>query len=108
MDKQARKAIIQSIIEKAGGQTALARLLQPYHPNIRQQHVEKWLRYGYRIPGEYCPTIEAVTGISKEALRPDIYAERSLSRPIRPQPPERREGGRRGRRQREPPLLRIR
>ncbi|MBK7542800.1 MAG: helix-turn-helix domain-containing protein [Candidatus Competibacteraceae bacterium] len=92
MDKQARKAIIQSIIEKAGGQTALARLLQPYHPNIRQQHVEKWLRYGYRIPGEYCPTIEAVTGISKEALRPDIYAERSLSRPIRPQPPERREG----------------
>ena len=84
MDKQARKAIIQSIIEKAGGQTALARLLQPYHPNIRQQHIEKWFRYGYRIPGEYCQAIEAATGIKKEFLRPDIYESRSAR--SRPQP----------------------
>ncbi|MBK8896774.1 MAG: helix-turn-helix domain-containing protein [Candidatus Competibacteraceae bacterium] len=67
--------------------------MQPYHPNIRQQHVEKWLGYGYRIPGEYCPTIEAVTGISKEALRPDIYAERPPSRPIRPNRPSGGRGG---------------
>lgn len=81
MEKHALREIVRLVIQKAGGQTALARLLQPYHPNLRQQHIEKWLRYGYRIPGEYCPAIQIVTGVNVKTLRPDIFGPNPHSAP---------------------------
>jgi DNA-binding transcriptional regulator YdaS (Cro superfamily) len=63
---------IEEAVRIAGGQTALANALRVKHPNIRQQHVWKWLR-AKRVSAEVVLAIEAATGVSRHELRPDIY-----------------------------------
>ncbi|MBZ4194177.1 MAG: helix-turn-helix domain-containing protein [Candidatus Contendobacter sp.] len=63
---------IAQAVQRAGGQVALANALHSRHPNVKQQHVWKWLRAG-RVPAEYVLAVEAATGISRHELRPDIY-----------------------------------
>ena len=61
-------------IEKAGGQAALARVLarQTGRP-IRQGHVWAWINRSGRVPPELVLPIESATGVSRHALRPDLY-----------------------------------
>lgn len=49
---------------KVGGESALARAL-----GIKVQSVQKWKK----IPAERVVAVEAVTGISREKLRPDLF-----------------------------------
>lgn len=66
--------------EKVGGQSALARLLSTYTgPDGKQaprpvspQGVGDWCRRG-NVPPTRVLAIEAVTGISRHLLRPDLY-----------------------------------
>lgn len=58
---------IESAIAAVGGIKALARLL-----DIRYQAVQQWVRRG-RPPAERCLEIERVSGVSRYALRPDVY-----------------------------------
>jgi DNA-binding transcriptional regulator YdaS (Cro superfamily) len=51
-------------IEKAGGYSALARQL-----GIAYQSIQGW----EKIPAERVVQIEAVTGIPRQELRPDLY-----------------------------------
>ncbi|MDT4842936.1 putative antitoxin of bacterial toxin-antitoxin system, YdaS/YdaT [compost metagenome] len=53
----------------AGGQSALARALK-----IKPQAVQNWCAVG-RIPAERVLSVEAVTGISRHELRPDLYPD---------------------------------
>ena len=55
-------------IEKLGSQGAMARLL-----GISQPAVWKWVNSGKPLPPEHVLAVEAATGISRHALRPDIY-----------------------------------
>jgi TorA maturation chaperone TorD len=55
---------LQLAIENAGGVAALARLL-----GIAQPSVSNWTR----IPAERVITIESLTGVSRDLLRPDLY-----------------------------------
>lgn len=63
------EALKQAIAE-AGGQTALARLL-----NVDQAHVWYWLHKAKRIPVERAIQIEQATGgkVTRHDLRPDIF-----------------------------------
>jgi TorA maturation chaperone TorD len=57
---------LDEAIRVAGGIGALARKL-----GISQPSVSNWAR----VPAERVPSVEAVTGVSRAVLRPDLYAE---------------------------------
>jgi DNA-binding transcriptional regulator YdaS (Cro superfamily) len=64
-------------VEKAGSQAALARIC-----GVSQPAVWKWAHSAKRLPPEHVLTVEAATGVSRHALRPDIYP---LPSPLCPQ-----------------------
>ncbi|MEZ0495425.1 transcriptional regulator [Sphingomonas sp. IW22] len=69
MDAESTQVVaLRSAVERAGGQTALSRLL-----SVTQQAVSKWLRNGKPLPAEHVLAVEAATGVSRHDLRPDIY-----------------------------------
>lgn len=58
---------IQTAINTAGGAQALAELIA-----VPAQSVYFWRSGARRVPAEYCPAIERVTGVRCEDLRPDV------------------------------------
>lgn len=74
---------LQRAIERADGQTKLAIELTkrchsagllPKSRKISQSHVHTWVTRNKKgLPAEYCPFVEAITGVPKEALRSDVY-----------------------------------
>jgi DNA-binding transcriptional regulator YdaS (Cro superfamily) len=59
---------LKRAVDQAGGQSATARIC-----NVSQTAVWKWLQSGKRLPAEYVIGMERLTGVSRHALRPDIY-----------------------------------
>ncbi|MGL4322792.1 MAG: Cro/CI family transcriptional regulator [Beijerinckiaceae bacterium] len=55
---------LQEAIEKAGGVSALARAI-----GVAQPSISNW----DRVPAERVPVVEAVTGVPREILRPDLF-----------------------------------
>jgi DNA-binding transcriptional regulator YdaS (Cro superfamily) len=55
---------LRAAIDKAGGLRALARAL-----GISQTSLAEWRR----VPADRLVQVEAVTGIPRETLRPDLY-----------------------------------
>jgi len=64
---QPPEAALLHAVAQAGGQTALARKLK-----IKPQAVHQWVLAG-RVPPLRALAVEAATGVSRKALRPDIY-----------------------------------
>jgi DNA-binding transcriptional regulator YdaS (Cro superfamily) len=62
-----QQAAVIHAVDRAGGQSSLAREL-----GIRPQAVQKWCASG-RVPPLRVLAVEAATGVSRKALRPDIY-----------------------------------
>jgi TorA maturation chaperone TorD len=60
---------LQEAIRAAGGVTELARRI-----GISQPSVSNWLR----VPAERVLTVEAVTGVARAILRPDLYDENNI------------------------------
>lgn len=58
-------------IAKAGGNTALMRLLNERGHEIKTQATIGQWRHN-RVPSDYCPDIEELTGVTCEELRPDV------------------------------------
>lgn len=73
LNEEYMKNIVDEIIEKAGGQAELSRLLKiPFHI------VHSWSRRG-RISQAYVVQIEELFGIPREKIRPDLkYLFRKL------------------------------
>ena len=61
-------AALELAIERAGGQTALARAI-----GKSQGHVWHWVKVAKRAPAEAVLAIETATGVSRSELRPDVY-----------------------------------
>lgn len=59
-------AIVRAV-DKVGGQSALAKILK-----ISPQAVQKWCARG-SVPALRVLAVEAASGVSRKALRPDIY-----------------------------------
>ena len=66
--------IVERAIELAGGQKILARAC-----GVKQQSVNEWKLRG-RIPEGRLSQVEAVTGIPRWQLRPDLYEVKTDSR----------------------------
>ena len=60
-------AALLHAVAQAGGQTALARKLK-----VKPQAVHQWVTAG-RVPPLRALAVEAATGVSRKALRPDLY-----------------------------------
>lgn len=58
---------IQEAVNKAGGQSELARKI-----GVTRGYVHKMLKSGH-VPSEQVRAIEAATGVSRQKLRPDLY-----------------------------------
>lgn len=65
-----REQGLQKAIDAAGGVGALARGL-----GIRQPSVSSWMK----VPADRVLAIEAMTGVGREELRPDLYAQTDCS-----------------------------
>jgi len=59
---------LAAAVRVAGSQSAFGRLI-----GRRQSTVRDWLRLGKPLPGEYVLDVERQTGVSRHALRPDLY-----------------------------------
>ena len=59
---------LMAAVDKAGSQSALARLV-----GCSNTAVWKWVQSSKRMPAEFVLKAEAATGVSRHALRPDIY-----------------------------------
>jgi DNA-binding transcriptional regulator YdaS (Cro superfamily) len=57
---------LNEAIEKAGGQTKLARRLGKY-----PQLIQSWEKHG--LPAKWAIPVEEATGVPRHKLRPDIY-----------------------------------
>lgn len=61
-----QRAALESAITAAGGITQLAKSL-----GVKSRGVVHSWRLN-RVPAEYCPLIEKITGVQCEQLRPDV------------------------------------
>jgi DNA-binding transcriptional regulator YdaS (Cro superfamily) len=62
---------LQRAIDVAGGKTSLMRQLNERGRAITSHNtIAQWLKN--RTPSDYCPDIEALTGVRCEDLRPDV------------------------------------
>lgn len=65
---------LEKAIERAGGQSALARTVSDVSgDNIRQGHVGQWRNSKRGVPAQYVHIIERHYGIPAEELRPDAW-----------------------------------
>jgi DNA-binding transcriptional regulator YdaS (Cro superfamily) len=56
--------------EAAKGSSRLAQLLTARGRKVSKASISRWKKE--RVPAEYCPDIEALTGVKCEELRPDV------------------------------------
>ena len=65
---------LAAAIEKADGMAGLASKLRDRKTGepVSGARVWNWINRDFRAPAEFCPDIEEVTGITCEALRPDV------------------------------------
>lgn len=67
----AAKTPLERAIDAVEGPTALARLLNERGHDIKgHSTIYQWKLN--RVPADYCPDIEAITGVRCEELRPDV------------------------------------
>lgn len=59
---------INKVLAKAGGVTAVARILGA---PVKRQNVEYWAKVG-EMPAEHCPALELALGIPCDRIRPDL------------------------------------
>ena len=73
MDQHQRFVAHQALaraVSLVGSQSRFERLT-----GVKQQNTSNWLRRKGVLPGEYVLAVEAVTGISRHELRPDLYPD---------------------------------
>jgi DNA-binding transcriptional regulator YdaS (Cro superfamily) len=68
--------VIVRVFETAGGPVSLSRKLSETGRKITSQAVSQWRR----VPAERALEVEALTGISRHELRPDVYGPAPLQR----------------------------
>jgi DNA-binding transcriptional regulator YdaS (Cro superfamily) len=61
------QTIVERVIRAGGGSTAVSRVV-----GVTRQAVEDWCR----IPAQHVLALEELTGISRHAMRPDVFGAR--------------------------------
>ncbi len=78
---------LRDAVARIGSQSAAGRLL-----GVTQQAVSGWIKERKHLPAEHVLAVEAGSGVSRHALRPDLYPVGDSSDP--PLPAGRTEGSR--------------
>lgn len=74
MSQKSQIAALKRAVDLTSGQSALAKALaERTNKPVRQGHIWAWLNRSKEVPAEYVLHIEAVSGVSRHDLRPDIY-----------------------------------
>lgn len=68
--------LARDVVARVGSQAALADIV-----GVRQQSVSEWCIKSKPIPPQHVLKVEAATGISRHALRPDIYPRDAATSP---------------------------
>jgi DNA-binding transcriptional regulator YdaS (Cro superfamily) len=71
------KSPIERACDAVGGQVELAKAM-----NVTPQAINQWVTHN-RIPANRVIEIERLTGVSRHALRPDVFGEEGV-KPRRP------------------------
>ncbi|WP_132910251.1 YdaS family helix-turn-helix protein [Sphingomonas sp. BK235] len=75
MDDATPQEALREAVERAGGQSATARLV-----GVSQTAVWKWITEAKVLPAEHVLAVERATGVSRHLLRPDIYPLEEVGR----------------------------
>lgn len=67
------QAAFEQAVSKADGQSCLSRKLKERGIEFSQQLIWHHLRVKRRCPAELVLAVEAITGVSRYALRPDVF-----------------------------------
>lgn len=67
------KEAFEQAVQGAGGQSELARKLTSAGRSISQQLLSHYLRNKGLCPAELVLIVEELTGVSRHALRPDVF-----------------------------------
>lgn len=68
MNSMTRLEALNAAVDKAGGQSQMARDLGTFQPKVW-----RWINQTKRLPAEYVLEVERLYGVSRHDLRPDIY-----------------------------------
>lgn len=68
------KTALDEAISKTGSQAALAREV-----GVSQQLISYWLKKGGKVPAEYVLKVELASGVSRHALRPDMFGAEGVA-----------------------------
>lgn len=72
-DKQLEETPVKRAVRLAGGAAQLGRMMTIHGPEgLTRMTIYLWMKPGRKIPAEYCPDIERLTGVTCEDLRPDV------------------------------------
>lgn len=72
-DDEAMQIAFERAVALAKGQSALSRLLLSRGVKFSQQLIHHHLHKSRRCPAEHVLAVEAVTGVSRHQLRPDVF-----------------------------------
>ncbi|WP_080266606.1 YdaS family helix-turn-helix protein [Pseudomonas syringae] len=70
---RARNALLEAV-DKANGQVAFAAAMSSPERQLSQQLVSYWIKRGM-LPAELVLRTEALTGVSRYRLRPDVFGD---------------------------------
>ncbi|PLT21536.1 transcriptional regulator [Psychrobacter sp. MES7-P7E] len=66
---------LQKAVETAGGQTELAKSIDPNQEKLKQQNIWNWLNRDKKTSAKWVVKVSQATGVSCHELRPDIFPE---------------------------------
>lgn len=64
---------LQKAVDIAGGQTELAKSIDPTQKKLRQQNIWTWLNRDKKTSAKWVVKVSQATGVSCHELRPDIF-----------------------------------
>lgn len=72
---ESQREAFSAAVDKAGGAAQLADALRDRtRGHVTRYQVMRWRRIGV-VPAELAIPVEAITGVRRELLRPDVYIE---------------------------------
>lgn len=64
---------LEKAVEAAGGQTELAKLIDPDQKKVKQQNIWTWLNRDKKTSAKWAAKVSQATGVPCHELRPDIF-----------------------------------
>lgn len=68
--KRARERAVRLAVKKAGGRPKVAQ-----HFDVTPDAVRQWGLPDRRIPSEYVPELERLSGVSRIRMRPEVFGK---------------------------------